>query len=81
MLNKKKKKKYIVYVVIIELTFNAFSTFKNNGNENTYSDYINKYNTSSEVLNKINDGDFYRVGFYDKTILNNGLLLGYNELS
>ena len=81
MLNNKDFKKYIVYVVIIELTFNAFSTFKNNGNENTYSDYINKYNTSSEVLNKINDGDFYRVGFYDKTILNNGLLLGYNELS
>ena len=38
MLNNKDFKKYIVYVVIIELTFNAFLTFKNNGNENTYNE-------------------------------------------
>lgn len=81
LLNSKNFKNFIVYVVIIELTFNAFLTFKNNGNNNTYSEFIAKYKTSNEILSKINDNDLYRIGFYDRTILNNGLLYEYNEIS
>ena len=81
MLNHKEFKKYIVYVVIIELSFNAFLTFKNNGNENTYSKFINKYNYVNEKIDSIDDNSLFRIGFYDQTILNNGLLHGYNEVS
>lgn len=81
MLNHKEFKKYIVYVVIIELSFNAFLTFKNSANESTYSKFINNYNFSNESISKIEDNDLYRTGFYDRTILNNGLLHEYNEVS
>lgn len=81
MLNHKEFKKYIVYVVIIELSFNAFLTFKNSANESTYSKFINTYNFSNESISKIEDNDLYRIGFYDRTILNNGLLHEYNEVS
>ena len=81
MLNHKEFKKYIVYVVIIELGFNAFLTFKNSANESTYSKFINNYNFSNESISKIEDNDLYRTGFYDRTILNNGLLHEYNEVS
>ena len=81
MLNHKEFKKFIVYIVIIELSFNAFLTFKNSGNENTYSKFINTYNFSNENISKIDDNDLYRIGFYDRTILNNGLLHEYNEIS
>lgn len=81
MLNNKSFKNYIVYVLIIELCFNSFLSFKNNGNDNTYSKFINKYNNTNEVLNNINDNDFYRVDLYDKATLNNGLLHEYNEIS
>ena len=81
MLNHKEFKKYIVYVVIIELSFNAFLTFKNSANESTYSKFINNYNFSNESISKIEDNDLYRNGFYDRTILNNGLLHEYNEVS
>ena len=81
MLNHKEFKKYIVFVVIIELGFNAFLTFKNNGNENTYSKFINQYNYANEKIDSIDDNSLFRIGFYDRTILNNGLLHGYNEVS
>ncbi len=81
MQNNNNYKNYICYILIIELFFNTLLSFKNIGNTNTYSNYTNTYNNTYNTLNKINDSSIYRVGIYNKTIVNNGLLLNYNDLS
>lgn len=79
--NNKSFKKFIYVILIIELFFNTLLSFKNTGNMNTYSNYTNSFNETNNVLNKINDSSLYRTGIYNKTIVNNGLLLNYNDIS
>lgn len=74
-------KRYICYILVLELFFNTLLSFKNIGNVNSYSKYSNSYNDTYNTLYKINDSSLYRVGVYNKTIVNNGLLLNYNDLS
>lgn len=81
MLNSKDLKKYIVYILIIELSFNSYLCFKNNGNNTSFNTYTSNYNNVDDTLKLINDNDLYRIGVKDKSTNNNGLLIGYNELS
>lgn len=74
-------RKYICYILVLELFFNTLLSFKNIGNVNSYSNYSNSYNDTYNTLYRINDSSLYRVGVYNKTIVNNGLLLNYNDLS
>lgn len=81
LLNNKNYKNFIVFILIIELTFNTFITFKNMNSSTSYNKYTSRYNLVNKIINKINDEDIYRIGVNNKATNNNGLLIGYNELS
>lgn len=75
----KELKKLLYFLIIIELALNAFVTFKNNGNDNSYKDFTNNQNIINNQI--INDNTFYRLTTINKTIKNNGLLNNYNDIN
>lgn len=81
LLNNKNYKNFIVLILIIELTFNTFITLKNLGTKTSYERYTSRYNLVNKKINKIDDSDIYRIGVNNKSTNNNGLLVGYNDLS
>jgi uncharacterized membrane protein YfhO len=81
IINFKDFQKYIGLLLIIELITNTFITFKNINNTNSVKEFNNSIKTNLKVIKKINDSTFYRMTFENKTIKNNGLLLGYNDLN
>ena len=81
LLKNKNYKNFIVFILIIELTFNTFITIKNTNSTTSYDKYASRYNLVNENINKINDDDIYRIGVNNKSTNNNGLLVGYNDLS
>ena len=74
-------KRYIWIILLIELSINTFIVFRNNGNANTYSEFINNYNDNQEIVNSLRLNNFERLSFEKRTIKNNGLLHNYNDLN
>lgn len=80
IMDNKYLKKFIWFIVIFELAVNTFVIFRNNGNENTLSEYKTNYTFNTTALNKIDD-KYVRTSIDQKVIKNNGLLLNYNTIN
>lgn len=80
IMDNKYLKKFIWFIIIFELSINTFVIFRNNGNENTLTEYKTNYSFNTTALNKI-DTSFVRTSIDQKVIKNNGLLLKYNSLN
>lgn len=81
ILNNKEFKRFISIILIIELSFNTFLSLRNVSSITSFKEYTSRYNLVLDQIKNIDNEDIYRIGVDKKSTNNNGLLVGYNDLS